>query len=219
MPVKLYESATGSTKPAETGANVVSGTVVNNCDLINQGKVLVRVPSIDQEVWARLAAPGGGSGAGLFYNPRVDDEVLVAIGEGGAGNAYILGGLWSSDDSPPVSNVTDAQSKRVLKTGLKGGVGHEVEFDDALQSIKIITSTKQKITIEPTKIELTNTAGTLKVTLDNTSQTVEIKGVTVKVAADLKLTLEAPNVEISSKLLSLSATGPCSVSGKPIKLN
>jgi uncharacterized protein involved in type VI secretion and phage assembly len=218
VPFRLYDSAR-TEKKKEEGANVVSGVVINDCDLINQGKVLVRIPSLDQEVWARLSAIGGGSGAGFFYNPRVDDEVLVAIGEGGPENAYILGGMWSSDDPPPVSDITEAQTKRVLKTGLKGGIGHEVEFDDALQSIKIVSSTKQKITIDATKIELTNTAGTLTITLDNQTQTIKIQGVNVNVEALAMLTLKGKTVQISSEALSMSATALCSVSGKPIKLN
>jgi uncharacterized protein involved in type VI secretion and phage assembly len=221
VPIKLYESTTGTDKEQVAGANVVSGVVVNNCDLINEGKVLVRIPSLDQEVWARLTAIGGGSDAGFLYNPRVDDEVLVAVSEGGTGNAYVLGGLWSSQDNPPVSGVVDAQTKRVLKTGLKGGLGHEVEFDDAQQSIKITSSTKQKITIEPTKIELTNTAGTLTITLDNTSQQIDIKGVNINIEAAAMLTLKGRRVTLKSEPLplSISSTSSCSISGTPINLN
>jgi hypothetical protein len=133
----------------------------------------------------------------------------------------VLGGLWSTQDSPPVSNTLDAQTKRVIKTGLKGGLGHEVEFDDALQSIKIISSTDQKITIDPTKIELTNAAGSLTITLDNESQTIEIKGVNINVEAAAKLTLKGRGVEIKSEPLplSISSTSSCSIKGTPISLN
>ena len=47
-------------------------------DLV-QGKVLVRLPSLNQEVWARLTAPGAGRGTGLFHAPNANDEVLVAL--------------------------------------------------------------------------------------------------------------------------------------------
>jgi uncharacterized protein involved in type VI secretion and phage assembly len=221
VPIKLYDSANDSETKTQAGANVVSGVVVNNCDLITEAKVLVRIPSLGQEVWARLTAIGGGSGAGFFYNPRVDDEVLVALSEGGAGNAYVIGGLWSTHDSPPVSNIADAQTKRVLKTGLKAGVGHEVEFDDALQSITITSSTKQKITVDPTKIELTNTAGTLTISLDNKTQTVQIKGVNVNIEAAAMLTLKGRRVEIKSDPLplSISSASACQIKGTPITLN
>ncbi len=222
MAFKLYDSAGGTDKKEPVpGANVVSGQVVNNCDLITEAKVLVRIPSLGQEVWARLSAIGGGSGAGFFYNPRIGDEVLVALSEGGAGNAYVIGGLWSTEDSPPVSNVVDAQTKRVLKTGLKGGIGHEVEFDDAMQSITITSSTKQKVSIDPFQIELSNTAGTLKITLDNKTQTVTIKGVNVSIEAAAMLTMKGRRVEIISDPLpmSISSRGPCSITGTPIRLN
>jgi len=221
VPIKLYESSRGSEKEQVPGANVFSGVVVNNCDLIKQGKVLVRIPAIGEEVWARLTAIGGGSDAGFLYTPRVDDEVLVAVGEGGSGSAYVLGGLWSSKDSPPVSDFVDAQTKRVLKTGLKGGLGHEVTFDDAQQSIKIVSSTKQKITIEPTKIEIANMAGTLTITLDNTSQQIDIKGVNINIEAAAALTLKGRRVTLKSEPLplSISSTSSCSISGTPINLN
>jgi uncharacterized protein involved in type VI secretion and phage assembly len=134
----------------------VNGTVSNNCDLIKQGKVLVRIPSLDQEVWARMASPGAGSGAGFFYVPRRDDEVLVALVGNDASDAFIIGGLWSTQDSPPVSDPIQATTKRVIKTGVTSGVGHEVEFDDLSQSITITTSTKQQITLDPQKIEISD---------------------------------------------------------------
>jgi len=218
----LFESEAGGKKPESTGgSSVVTGTVVNNCDLIGQGKVLVRIPSLDLEVWARLTALGGGSDAGFLYVPRADDEVVVALNQADPDDAYLIGGLWSSSDSPPVSDPLEAPSKRVLKTGIAGGVGHEVEFDDTMQAIKIISSTKQKVTIEPTKIELVNSAGTLKVTLDNASQKVTVKGVNVEIAADAVLTLKGRKVDLQSDPgpLSISATSDCTISGLMVRIN
>jgi uncharacterized protein involved in type VI secretion and phage assembly len=219
---RLYESEAGGAKNDESGASsVVTGTVVNNCDLIKQGKVLVRIPSLDVEVWARLAAIGGGSDAGFLYVPRPDDEVLVALNQADPDDAFVLGGLWSSSDSPPVDSPIDAQSKRVIKTGLKGGVGHKVEFDDALQAIKIETSTKQKVTIDPAKIELANSAGSLVITLDNKSQTISIKGINVEIEAMASLTLKGKKVDVSSSPgpLSIKSDTDCSISGKFVRLN
>ena len=127
MPITLYESdGAGRDKQQSAGTSVVTGQVLNNCDQIVQGKVLVRLPSLGQEVWARLSAVGGGSGAGFLYTPRVDDAVLVALSHDDPDDAFILGGLWSTSDTPPVSSTADAIGKRVIKTGLKGGTGHEI---------------------------------------------------------------------------------------------
>jgi uncharacterized protein involved in type VI secretion and phage assembly len=219
---RLFESEVAGAKPEQPkGSSIVTGTVVNNCDLIVQGKVLVRIPSLDVEVWARLTAIGAGSGAGFLYVPRPDDEVVVALNNGDPDDAFVLGGLWSSSDSPPADSPLDAQNKRVIKTGLKGGVGHEVEFDDALQSIKIESSTKQKLTIEPTKIEIANTAGTLVITLDDKSQTVTVKGVNITLEAAAQLTLKGRAVEVKAEPgpMTISSTSDCSIKGAFVRLN
>jgi uncharacterized protein involved in type VI secretion and phage assembly len=223
MPWRLYDSAAAAEaeKAKEATTNVVTGTVINNCDLIRQGKVLVRVPSRNLETWARLTTIGGGPGAGFQYVPRIDDEVVIAMNASDPDDAYVLGGVWSTSDAPPVANPLEATSKRVIKTGLKAGVGHTVEFDDAKQSIKIESSTKQQVTIDPKKIELTNTAGTLSITLDNTSQKVTIKGVNVTVEAAAKLELKGRVVDVVSDPgpLKISGSSLTAITGKPVKLN
>jgi uncharacterized protein involved in type VI secretion and phage assembly len=218
MPITLYESgAKDEKKSGRPQSSVLTGTVINNCDPINQGKVLVRIPSLDQEVWARMASPGAGSGAGLFYIPRPDDEVLVALNDNEPADAFIIGGLWNTLDSPPVSSGIEAPMKRVIKTGLKAGLGHQVEFDDGPgQSITITTTTKQRITIDPFKIELSNTAGTLKITLDNKKQSIVIAAaVSLELKAVGSIKLSAANIEIGDMAKTLKTT----VQGKQVWIN
>jgi uncharacterized protein involved in type VI secretion and phage assembly len=202
------------------GVSIVSGTVTNNFDSLRQGKVLVRVAAIDQEVWARMVAPGAGSGAGLFYVPRVDDEVLVALAGDDPTDAFLVGGLWNDNDQIPVSDPATAIAKRIIRSGIGAGTGHQIEMDDAEQSLTITTSTDQKITMDLTKIELTNLAGTVKITLDNSSQSVSITA-----AASLKL--EAPQISLKGATVEIdgSATttvksgGVCNVTAPMVKIN
>lgn len=221
MAFKLYESGSDpDAKKPDGAATIVTATVANNIDLINQGKVLVRIPSLDLEVWARLSSIGGGADAGFFYVPRIDDEVLVACSQGDPDDAFVLGGLWSTSSSPPVGSGIEALVKRVIKTGVTEGIGHSIEFDDLEQSIKIVSSTDQTVTIDPLKIELSNTAGTLVITLDNTSQTVTIKGVNVTVEADAKLELKGAIVSLSASPGAMKISGTATtITGTPIKLN
>ena len=215
MPYTLYDSAASQGKQEQNaGTSIVTGVIINNCDLAGQGKLLVRIPSLDTEVWARMAAPGGGPGAGIQFVHRVDDEVLVALSQNDAADAFILGGVWSTDDQPPVS-TTDAPAKRVIKTGLvKGGPGHQIEMDDALQSISIVSTTKQKITIDPAKIELSNSAGTLTIAMDNASQTITIKGVQIKLSAQVSIDIDAPEINITAdESISIASDATCSISG------
>lgn len=202
------------------GFGIAPGVVTNNLDLIGEGRVQVRVPSVPSfEPWARLPAVGGGSGRGFLWVPQIDDEVLVAFSHNDPSGAYVLGGLWSTRDRPPLTLPTDFLIKRVIKTGIAGGLGHQIEFDDALQSITITSSTMQKVTIDPLKIELKNTAGTLSITLDNTTQTVSIQAAVKIELKAMQISIEGVDVELKGTNISVQAAGPCTVKGLPIALN
>jgi uncharacterized protein involved in type VI secretion and phage assembly len=219
MPNDFLEWVTGTER--ETGYSITPGIVTNNFDLIGEGRVQVRLPARPAyDVWARLVGVGGGSSRGFLWVPQKDDEVLVAFNQNDERDAYILGGLWSTLDRPPLTLPTDFLIKRVIKTGMDGGPGHEIEFDDALQSITITSSTEQKIKIDPLAIELSNTAGTLTIKMDNSSQTIsitsalnlELKGTNVKIEG-------LAQVELKGAIVNVQATGPCSIQGLPVKIN
>jgi len=207
-------------KAGYPGFAIAPGIVTENLDIIGEGRVKVRVPSMSSfEPWARVASVGAGSDRGLCWIPQVGDEVLVAFAQNDLGTAYVLGGLWSTRDRPPLTLPTDFLIKRTIKTGVAGGLGHEVEFDDALQSITITSSTQQKITIDPLQIKIAGTGGACTITLDTAKQSVSIE-------APLKIELKATQISIQAVKLELKGTtvdiqsaGPCTVQGLPIKLN
>ncbi|MFY9608521.1 MAG: phage baseplate assembly protein V [Blastocatellia bacterium] len=211
-------SMSGDGSP-ENGYSISLGKVENNIDFVSEGRVTVRLPGLPAfPVFARLCATGGGGGRGFLWVPEVDDEVLVAFNKNDERDAYVLGGLWSTIDRPPLILPTDFIIKRVIKTGKKGGVGHEIEFDDLLQSIKITSSTQQKVTIDPTMIELSTTGGSVSVKLDLTSQTVSI---TAPVKIELKATeisLQGATVDIEGGQVNIQA-GTCSIQGGLVKIN
>jgi uncharacterized protein involved in type VI secretion and phage assembly len=202
------------------GYAVAPGVVTDNLDIIGEARVKVRIPSLSAfEPWARLCAIGAGSSRGFIWVPQINDEVLVAFNQNDERDAYVLGGLWSTLDRPPLAVPTDFLIKRVIKTGMAAGVGHEIEFDDALQSITIKSSTLQKITIDPLKIELQNTAGTLSINMDNKTQTISI---TAAVAVEIKATqikLQGTQVDIKGATINIQSAGPCNVQGLPVKIN
>lgn len=199
---------------------VAPGVVKNNLDLIAEGRVQVSITSRPAlQPWCRLPAIGGGSGRGFLWVPQIDDEVLVAFALNDERNAYILGGLWSTHDHPPLTVPTDFLIKRVLKTGIESGLGHEVEFDDAMQSITITSSTQQKITIDPLKIELKNTAGTLTINMDNSSQAISIQAAAKIELKAMQISIEGVQVEIKGTNINVQAGGPCSLQGLPVKIN
>jgi uncharacterized protein involved in type VI secretion and phage assembly len=226
MAFTLYESGAKereNERRKQLLAGVLEGIVVNNCDFIPQAKVKVRIPTLGEEVLARLGGPGGGDDSGFFWTPRIDDEVLVGFSNGSMESAYLVSGLYNTQDSPPVAlNPLDVISKRVIKTGLVAGVGHEVEFDDGVgQSITITTSgitpiERQQITLSPTGIVLQNLAGTIKITMDNKQQKISIEGAQIEIGGEstVQISLNAKKISIGS-----ATTIDTAVQGKLVRLN
>lgn len=210
MPSPTVESAAREqTKPARHETSIRTGFVVNNCDFLMHGKVTVRIPSLGQEVVARLTGLGAGPNTGFFYAPNIDDEVLVAVDPNDFNEAYLLGGLWNTSDRPPATVPTDQFSKRIFRTGLpKAPTAHQIELDDAKQSITITTSTMQKIAMDPTKIELSTTGGQVSITLDMKTQSIALKGVlSIDLQAKGEISLKAAKVSIEGKLLTVIKGG------------
>lgn len=219
MPSTLYDSAANEKKQGRQlpRTSIAPGIVKNNCDLIRQGKVLVRIPTIDQEVWARLTATGAGNGTGHFHTPNIDDEVLVALVHGDPVDAYIIGGMWSTKVAPPVNPIpTDVAAKRIIRTGLNANVGHQIEFDDVKQSITITSSppgAEQTIKMDPTGITLENQTGTVSISMSNVAQMITIKAVTgIELSSD-------GFIKIGGKVIFMEADTMCVISGKPVKIN
>jgi len=216
----LDNLAESRSKHHDTGFAIAPGIVTNNLDALGMGRVQVKIPSRPNfEPWARVSAVGASSSRGFVWIPQIDDEVLVAFAENDLGETYILGGLWSQINQPPLSSPADFLIKKVIKTGLTQALGHEIELDDAQQSISIKTSTEQKITLDPTKIELTNLAGTVTITMDNKSQSIKISALNKIELQSLAIELKATKIDMSAANFSITSTGPFSVTGLPIKLN
>jgi uncharacterized protein involved in type VI secretion and phage assembly len=208
-----FLSSMTANSPETTGYAIAPGKVTNNLDAIGEGRVQVHLPSRPSfDPWARIAAVGGGSGRGFLWIPQIDDEVLVAFNQNDERDAYILGGLWSTLDRPPLLAPPEFLVKRKIKTGMAGGVGHEVEFDDALQSITITSSTKQKITIDPLKIELTNLAGTVTISLDNKTQSITIQAVN-------SIELKAAQIKLQAVNIDLQGTALTNITAPLVKIN
>ena len=92
------------------------GTVKNNVDPMQQGRVQVSVPQILGEgrmAWAMPCVPYAGNGVGLFMVPPVDTNVWVEFEAGDLDKAILAGCFWGQGEVP----VTPALAEvKVLKT-------------------------------------------------------------------------------------------------------
>jgi hypothetical protein len=127
---------------------------------------------------------------------------------------FILGSLWNTIDRPPTLSPTDAVSKRKIRTI----AGHELEFDDLLQSVTLSSNSMSTLTLNLEKAEISTPTAT--VTIGKAGD------VTIKAAT--KLTLDAPVIEIKAgTILSMKSQGPAmlkanallALQGKPVKIN
>jgi hypothetical protein len=92
------------------------GTVENNLDPLQQGRVQVSCPAVLGEgtlSWAMPCTPYAGNGVGLFLVPPVDANVWVEF-EGGDSQRPILGGcFWGIGEVPATPALAET---KVLKT-------------------------------------------------------------------------------------------------------
>jgi uncharacterized protein involved in type VI secretion and phage assembly len=217
MKFTLYESGDGTSaklKRGKTASSLTAGIVKNNIDTPMQGKVLVRLPSLGLEVWARVVATGGGSDRGFMFYPQIDDEVLVAYSQEDPRQAYVLGGLWGTKTRLPAKLPTEPVTKKIIRTGTKltPGLAHEIEFDDLEQKVTIKTSLGQKIEMSAKGIRLeANPAMTVEMTnLPNPSlalklaaHSITLKPQGIEITSAGTLTMKAANIEMNGVNVSV----------------
>ncbi len=179
---------------------VFSAVVIDNIDPENSGRVKVRVAQVSApgrqvyETWARMATLMAGNNRGTWFIPDVDDEVLVAFGEGDAREPYVIGELWSKTNPPPETMDT-TNNKKVLRS--RNGV--KITLDDQSGQESFIVETPGGQTVR-----LQDGAGSLEIT-DSSGNSVRLEpsGIIVKAAA--KVTINASQVEISSGMVTVNA--------------
>jgi phage baseplate assembly protein gpV len=208
------------------GYSISPGTVVDNLNVLSEGRVQVHIPTLSAfDPWARLAAVGGGPSRGFAWIPQVDDEVLVAFNQNDERDAYILGGLWSMTKRPPISDPINFLNKRVIKTGMKNSpLAQTIELDDLQQSVTITTSIGHSITMGLKQIELSAPKGVMKITMDlgpPPAISIQATAGNIELKAPVgKISLQGAQVEITSTTTAtIQASALCSIQGTPLKIN
>ena len=134
---------------------VVVGIVTDVDDPAGMGQVRIKYPTLGKNIssgWVPMCAPLAGKDRGAWFMPEKEDEVLVAFDNGNFNQPYVVGRLWNGKDTPPETE----KDNRVIKTP----GGHELRFEDKAGAKKVIVKTD----------------GGLTITMDDTTQSIEIKG-------------------------------------------
>lgn len=132
----------------EFSPGVSLATVSNTRDEQNLGRIkvkfLLKGAQIESD-WVQIVSFFAGNSSGAFFLPQVGDSALVAFADGDPSKPYVLGFLWNGQQKPPVANVEQQQTTRVIKT--KGG--KTITFDDSDQGkISIVDNKNNQILID-----------------------------------------------------------------------
>jgi uncharacterized protein involved in type VI secretion and phage assembly len=138
------------------------GTVANNLDPMQQGRIQVRVPAVlgeGQMSWAMPCAPYAGSGVGFFAIPPVGANIWVEF-EGGDPDYPIWSGcFWGTGEVPATPAVAEM---KVFKTD-----SCTITLNDlpGVGGVTIETVSGMKIVLSTTGLEIDNgQGGSIKMT-------------------------------------------------------
>jgi type VI secretion system secreted protein VgrG len=96
--------------------------------------------TLDSSCWIRVAQNWAGKRWGVFFLPRVKDEVVVAFVEGDPDQPIIVGSVYNADQLPPYDLPQD-KTKSTIKTrsSEKGTTDNfnEIRFEDKKDSEEI----------------------------------------------------------------------------------
>lgn len=201
----------------ETGDNrifgVMVGTVAKNYDQDMPGRVCVTIPVRDEEAnelkWARVAMPSHGKSWGMYFQPEIGDQVLLAFEQGNIEKPYVIGCVPKDSNSfLKKAYDKDNQYKKITTKN-----GNSVIFEDNAQG----EGNKDKITIhtaeESHSILLDNENNKIVVKDKENKNFIEMKtqNGNIKIQAETKLEIQVgENIKLTMNGNTGGVTLECS---------
>lgn len=151
------------------------GTVLNNVDPMQQGRIQAIVPDVAGQVpssWAMPCLPLAGINTGLFTVPPIGAGVWIEFEKGDPDFPIWVGGFWgSAAELPALSRtVPPAVSGITLQTTLKNGIVIS-DVPGPTGGILIQTATGATISVSDVGIVISNGKGAV---ISLTGPTVDI---------------------------------------------
>jgi uncharacterized protein involved in type VI secretion and phage assembly len=166
----------------------------------HEGRVKLKLPWLDETLetgWARIIMPGAGRERGLYWLPEVDDEVMVAFWAGDINHPYVLGGVYSTANKPPIAETPQASGKITERT-FKTRSGHMIRLaeDEADNKGEI----ELKFHNDTAYIKISDESGKTKIDITTTEGEVVInsKGATTVTSQDKVVVNATKDAEINS---------------------
>jgi Rhs element Vgr protein len=140
------QPAAGLLPPAR-GLFPATVTQINN-DPDSQYRILINIPLFDksgQGLWARLSNFYSTSGAGAFFLPEVNDEVVVGFFNEDPRFPVILGSMYSSTTNQPYSTLSPTEGNPLKAIVSKTGIN--IQFDDKNKILTLSTPAGNTVTL------------------------------------------------------------------------
>lgn len=158
------------------------GTVVNNIDPMQIGRIMALVPDVSGVLptsWAMPCLPGAGLNTGVFTVPQVGSGVWIEFEQGDPNHPIWVGGFWGTAAEVPVMAraVPPAVNGITLQTTLKNGIVVS-DAPGPAGGILIQTSTGAMISVSDTGIVISNGKGAA-ITLTGPSVDINLGALTV----------------------------------------
>jgi phage protein D len=197
---------------------MVPAKVTNIKDPEDAGRVRVKyawktTEGVDVESWwAPVVSAGAGNERGFFVLPEVNDEVLIAFEHGDINRPYVLGGIWSSRNKPPLpTSQAVGSDNTVAQRMFKTTMGHTMVFMDKgdAKSITIHDSdNKHTIVMDGTNNKIqTDSQGDIQTKVQGKHEVESTGDYQAKSSGNLKLEASA-NIEAkASANMNLKSSG------------
>jgi hypothetical protein len=170
-----YLTTVGKERQIDRFYGKYRGSVVNNMDPLNLGRLQAMVPEVLGEIptgWAVPCAPYAGMQAGFFAIPPVGAGVWIEFEAGDTSKPIWVGAWWGQTEVPmKPMGVTSTPTTKILRSEF----GLIVALDDVAQTISV-----------------SDAAGLNQVVVNVVTGTVNLKGA-------LRVVLESPMIQEGSQ--------------------
>lgn len=166
------------------------GTVLDNADPEQRGRVRVRLQATGLEAWAAVMVASAGGGYGVSLLPRVDEVVVLAFVAPEL--PIVLGALWTGRATPP-DDATPVEQRYLLRT--PGGL--QVLLDDAEPRVDIRTPAGHHVTLTD--------AGGGQATVEMAGEKIELAPGRITVTGSARVEVNAMQVNVSAAMVQVDA--------------
>ncbi|WP_109832609.1 type VI secretion system tip protein VgrG [Reichenbachiella versicolor] len=136
-------------------------------DPMGDHRIQVSIPTLQQDnmpVWARVSNLYSSKGAGFFFMPELEDEVVLGFFNDDPNFPVVLGSMYNKMAEPAYVASENNEIKSILTTSKL-----EIQFNEEEKKITILTPEGQKIVLDDNNKSLTlmDEANSNEITLGN----------------------------------------------------